>query len=244
MIAGRMTMTNLSKRIINAFIRRFRYGFRSDIPESRCEGFDTYLEAANKAGEDVNDWIETVLQWKPALPVLKEVVFPYLENNSTLCEIGSGTGRQTRHIIPEIPHGTLHLFDHSLWIQKFLKGYFSKYRNVHVHNCDGLALDMPDHSTDLVFSNGTFIEMKLGTIFLFSNQFARIVKHNGFVIFDYIDISTREGWQYLESQSAQFSNCYTYHSGSTIDKIFSNAGFELIKRYQYGKSTYVVYRKM
>jgi SAM-dependent methyltransferase len=239
-----MDLTASLKRIVRAAMNRAGYEVIRLNRDARCEGFDGYLAAARKAGADVNDWIETVLRWEPALPVLNEVVFPYLESNARVCEIGPGTGRHARHIVPRIPHGTLHLFDHSSWIQDFLKKYFSANRNVIVHKSEGLELDMPDVSVDVVFSNGTFIEMKLGAIFLHSREFARVVKKNGYVIFDYIDIATSEGWRYLESQSAKYGNCYTYHAGNTIDSLFANAGFTLAKRHQHGKSTYVVFRKL
>ena len=234
------------KRIVKAAINRIGYDVTRVQPlkaDSRCEGFQNYLAAAKKAGADVNDWLETVLRWDLTLPVLNELVFPYLESRGCVCEIGPGTGRHARHIIPRIPQGTLHLFDHSTWIQDFLRNYFAAYCNVIVHSCDGSTLDVPSNSVDLVFSNGTFIEMKLGLIFLYAQEFGRICKHKGYVIFDYIDISTSEGWSCLESQSCKHGNTLSYHCGHTIEKLFANAGFTLTKRRQHGKSTYVVFTK-
>lgn len=208
-----------------------------------CEGFDTYLAKAEQANVDINDWLESELKWESALPTLDEVVFPYLSGSERVCEIGPGTGRHARHIIPMIGDGELHLFDHSTWVQGFLHNYFNEHRNVTVHQSTGNELDMLDESADLIFSNGTFIEMKLGTIYLLSREFARVCRKGGLVVFDYIDISTSEGWKYLESRSSEYSNCYTYHCEQTIDKVFAKAGFVPAKRWPNGKSTYVVFTK-
>lgn len=212
-------------------------------PDSLCEGFHSYYAAAEKSGVDVNDWIENELHWEPALPTLNEVVFPFLSATSCVCEIGPGTGRHARHIASRIQRGSLHLFDHSRWIQEFLNKYFAAQANVIMHSCKSTTLDMPDQSVDLIFSNGTFIELKLGVIYLLAKQFARVCKPHGKIVFDYIDISTPAGWQHLESQSQKYGGCFTYHYGHTIDKLFANEGFELTKRHQIGKSTYAVFTK-
>jgi len=242
-------MENQLKRIVKYMANRTGYDviqISGKRPDARCEGFDKYVEAANKAGIDVNDWIEEVLQWGKALPTLKDTVFPYLKNNACVCEIGSGTGRHARHILGYISEqgGMLHLFDHSAWLQKFLKNYFSAHQNVIVHDSDGRTIDMPNNSVDVIFSNGTFIEMKLGIIFNYSREFARAVKSNGYVIFNFFDISTTEGWRHLELHSANYGDCYTYHTGKTIETLFENAGFSLENRLQIGSSVFVVFKKL
>jgi len=63
------------------------------------------------------------------------------------------------------------------------------------------------------------------------------------ILFDYIDISTEEGWRYLKSQSPVHHKTFTYHCGHTIDKVFAPVGFTVVGRHQDGKSTYVVFQK-
>jgi hypothetical protein len=73
--------------------------------DSKNEGFDKWLKLANKSGMDINDWLEGRLGWKSALPVLDQVLFPYLSQKSVVCEIGPGSGRQSRHIATKIGEG-------------------------------------------------------------------------------------------------------------------------------------------
>ena len=208
-----------------------------------CENFNNYLSEATKEGMDVNDWIEKKLGWEPALPLLEKVVFPYLEQDSCVCEVGSGTGRHARHIQPLLKSGEMFLFDHSSWIRSHLKNYFSDCKNIFVYEADGSSIKLPSDSVDLCFSNGTFIEFKLGTVLLYAKEFSRILKKNGYAIFDYIDVSTENGWQHLNSEFPVHHKTYTYHCGHIIDRIFNSVGFSSVERYQDGKSTYVVFQK-
>jgi ubiquinone/menaquinone biosynthesis C-methylase UbiE len=179
------------------------------------------------------------------LPVLEEVLFPYLGKGSVVCEIGPGTGRQSRHIAARIaPEGVLHLVDHSPWCCRFLRQYFHSQRNVNVHLGNECSLDfLADESCDAVFSNGTFIGLKLGIIYLYAQEFSRILKPGCFCVLDYIDISTPEGWGYLEEQAEKLGNYFTYHTTGVIDRVFASSGFELVGRHQIGESTYVIMKK-
>ena len=71
----------------------------------------------------------------------------------------------------------------------------------------------------------------------------RVLKIGGFCVFDFIDINTKQGWEYLEAHSEQYGKCFTYHNQETIDIIFQNCNFQLVKRHQVEKSVYLVYQK-
>jgi len=87
------------------------YELRDKVLAERPEGFAGYLEAACQAGMDVNDYEEQRLGWRLPLPTLEAIAFPLLRQDSTICEIGPGTGRWSRHLLTQIPTGELHLVD-------------------------------------------------------------------------------------------------------------------------------------
>ena len=214
---------------------------RKSVTDARCEGFDKYLERATEAGMDVKDWIESSLKWGPALPILELTLFPHLKPSDTVCEIGAGTGRHARHILPKLDEGRLIVCDHSAWVRDFLSSYFAGQDRLIVVECSGHRVSVPDSSVDIVFSNGVFIELKLGSVFAFAKEFSRIVKTNGFVIFDYIDPSTSEGWQFLTREWLPYT-C-TYHCASTIARVMEHFGFALERSHQSDLSTYATFRK-
>ncbi len=222
------------KRGVGAYLLR---------PGDNGDGYPAYVRAAKEAGFDVNDWIEKELGWIPARPVLEDLVFPLLRPDSTVCEVGIGTGRWARQIATHIPNGRLALVDRSSWVVEFCRGYFSNTPQVDVHLCDGASLPFRESSwADLVFSQGMIITLKLGHIMLYLHEFARVLKPGGSAVLDFIDPETPEGWAFLEREYRVSHDVFAFHTQSSIAKCLSAAGFEVSHFRNVGKSTYVVAR--
>jgi SAM-dependent methyltransferase len=216
------------------------YELRDRLLSERPEGFAGYLQRAREAGMDVNDYEEQCLGWRLPQPTLEALVYPLLHSHSVVCEIGPGTGRWSRHIMRKVPHGELHLVDPSPWMVRFLKGYFAQAPNVHVHANDGESLPFERESwLDVVFSANTFVELKLGVIYSYARDFARMLKPGGHAIVDYIDATTSEGWEHLMTQPRNMAAVYTFHTPQVIDRVFATAGLCVERRFQVGKSTFV-----
>jgi SAM-dependent methyltransferase len=220
-------------------LRPFGFEVRDRILSEKPEGFPGYVEAARRLELDVNDYEETQLGWYPAQELLQATTFGHLRPGSVVCEIGPGTGRFSRFIVPRIPQGQLHLVDHSPWMVRFLQTYFDGQPTVQVHLGDGHSLPFAQGGwMDLVFVAGTIVALKLGTIHLYAREFARVLKPGGVVVFDYIDPSTAEGWAHLQTEGHRLADVYTYHAPEIIDRVFADAGFTGFERQQFAKSTY------
>jgi SAM-dependent methyltransferase len=220
-------------------LRPFGYEVRDRVLSEKPEGFPGYLTEAQRQGMDVNDYEESQLGWYPAQPLLEATTFPYLREDSIVCEVGPGTGRFSRLVVPRIPGGELHLVDHSAWMVRFLNSYFSGQPNVRVYLGEGHSLPFQrDGWIDVVFVAGTIIALKLATIQLYALDFARVLKPGGRVIFDYLDPTTPEGWSHLHTDGRTLPDVYAYHAPEVIDRVFSEAGFGDFRRTQLGKSTY------
>jgi SAM-dependent methyltransferase len=225
-------------------LKRFGFEVRDRILSERPEGFPGYIAAARQLGMDVNDYEETQLGWYPAQALLEATTFRHLRPDSIVCEIGPGTGRFSRYILPRVFEGQLHLVDHSPWMVRFLEVYFGDQPQVRVHFGDGHSLPFPQSGwMDVVFVAGTLVALKLGTIHLYAREFARVLKPGGVVVFDYIDPTTAEGWAHLETEGHRLADVYTYHAPEVIDRVFGDAGFTGFQRQQFGKSTYFTARK-
>jgi hypothetical protein len=74
-------------------------------------------------------------------------------------------------------------------------------------------------------------------------DFARVLKPDGYAVVDYIDPTTAEGWQHLLTEGSDMAPVYTFHAPDVIDRVFTTAGFNVEKRYQLGKSTFVIARR-
>jgi ubiquinone/menaquinone biosynthesis C-methylase UbiE len=225
-------------------LRPFGFEVRDRVLSEKPEGFPGYLQVAQRLGMDVNDYEESELGWFSARALLEATTFPYLRSDSIVCEVGPGTGRFSRLIVPRIPSGELHLVDHSPWMVRFLRGYFQDQPRVQVYLGDGHSLPFPRQAwVDLVFVAGTIIALKLGTIRRYALEFARVLKPGGVLVFDYIDPTTAEGWAHLENEGERLPDVYTYHAPQVIDRVFAQAGFNAFQRQQLGKSTYFTARR-
>lgn len=212
-----------------------------------AEGFPSYLAEADKSGVDVNDHINSKLG-NPEYD-LGIILYPILKElkNPAVCELGVGTGRWSREIIKELKNNSswqLFLVDHSGWIVNFLNKYFEEEKNVFPVLNDGRTLPFKeDNFLDLIFCQGTFIELNLVRIVSYCSEFHRVLKQNGIAVFNYISLDTDNGWNHLLTQSAKSESCFTYHSSQTIDRIFIEKRFEKINSLLLGNSTYVYFRK-
>lgn len=206
--------------------------------------FSGFLKEARRLGMDVNDWIEQKEGWPEALPILNKAVFPYLKEGSSVCELGAGTGRFARHIIKRIKKGKLILADNNVWVVSFLSEYFKGVKNIGFCLNDGQTLKgIKSSSIDLIFCNGTFIELNLGLFYLYSREFYRVLKKGGYCIFDYFDTGAAKTWDHIKKYSGRYPGCFSYHNPDIIDKIFVSAGLRVTRRLNINHSTYIIIKK-
>lgn len=214
----------------------------------KAEGYPYYLEKSREMGKDINDYLDNDLGWLKPLPVLEEVLFPLLEDpkNVNILELGPGTGRWTRHILKKLDQQCkiYTLVDHSNWMIEFLKEYFKNEGRFEFIKNNGTSLPVESDKYDVIFSQGVLIELKPSFIYLYAQEFSRVLKNNGICVFDYFNFDYKEGWDYFIEETKKGNIYYTYYSDQFIDKVFEQAGFSLEKRFTYGKANYVVLRKV
>src|SRR5690242_6129964 len=115
------TVRGAALRGASVVARRLGYQLTPWRADDKSEGFEGYVRQAKEAGIDVNDWQEQALGWVPALPALERIVFPSLQSDWQVIEIGPGTGRFSRFLAARLNRGGgLHLVDHSPWLVDFL----------------------------------------------------------------------------------------------------------------------------
>lgn len=241
------------KRLLKSTFNRMGYDLKKksnglkSVTTKRAEGFPIWLKEAQELGIDVNDHINS--KFSDPAKVLEILAFPFFNSfeEPVICEIGVGTGRWSRAFAKELSSKSiwkLFIVDHSPWIVEFLKDYFKDNKNIIPVLNDGRSLpSIKNESVDLVFSNGTFVELNLTKIYSYSKELNRILKPGGYLIFNYLDLNSEEAWKHLIEKSENPASPFTYHAKETIDKIFINDGFEIYDRKLLGNSTYVTFKK-
>jgi ubiquinone/menaquinone biosynthesis C-methylase UbiE len=190
-----------------------------------------FCREAAKLGMDVNDYLEQNLEWTRVRPLVERAVLPYLRSDSTVCELGPGTGRWSREVLKALPEGRLELVDQSPWFVNFLTDYFQSDPRVHIHQNNGHTLPFPERSIDLVLSFGTFLGLKVGTVYRYAAQFHRVLRPGGHFVLEYLDPETPEGWKWLMEQfeGHDHPGSLTCYTPKIMAALFSEAGLEIVR---------------
>lgn len=219
------------KMAIVRILRRFNLAITRIDPDPGCT-LD-WISEAQVEGMAVNDFIERDHR-KPALSELERLVFPHISPSSTICELGPGTGVYTRYINAFITDGVYHVVDSDPNAIAFLRRHLPHNPCTHLHQNDGISLPLEGRDfVDLAFGASIFTGGNLSYLYRYVQEFSRVLKSGGRLVFDYFDISTEEGWNVLERNMMRQRPiyAYTYHCGETINRVLDRLGFEVIDRY-------------
>lgn len=120
-----------------------------------------------------------------------------LVDGATVCEIGSGTGALTQHLIDRA--GTYHCVDFSarLLHEIIEHRFFKHHAKLHVHHDESATLKgVPDRSIDLLVSFDVFVHFKQDLVHQFLNAAARVLRPNGSAVIHFLkwDTAAIETW--------------------------------------------------
>lgn len=219
------------KNATKSALSRFNLTITRVNPDPACTL--EWIEEAQEDGMAVNDFIEKDHR-KPALMELEKLVFPRISAESIVCELGPGTGVYTRYINEYITVGEFHIVDSDPNAIKFLSTHLPKNPRTHLYLNSGTALPLESEGwIDLAFCASMFTGGNLSYFFRYVQEFSRVLKAGGYLVFDYFDISTEAGWDVLTNNMARKQPifAYAYHSTETVNKVVDLLGFKIVDRY-------------
>ena len=221
---------NAIKKTIRSVLSRFNLAIERRNTDPACT--TEWIAEAQRDGMAVNDFIEKDHR-KPALAELERLVFPRISPASTVCELGPGTGVYTRRINAFITGGVFHVVDSDPNAIAFLRKHLPKNPCTRLHLNSGTALPFESAGfVDLAFGASIFTGGNLSYFFKYMQEFSRVLKVGGSLVFDYFDISTEAGWAVLIKNMArkQPIYAYTYHCTEAIDRVLDLHGFRIVDR--------------
>ena len=219
------------KNAAKATLSRFNLAIIRIDPEPACTL--EWIAEAQADGMAVNDFIEKDHR-EPALSELEKLVFPRISPESIVCELGPGTGIYTRYINECITAGEFHIVDSDPNAIGFLKKHLPKSPRTHLYRNSGMSLPFrSDPGIDLAFCASVFMGGNLSNLYGCAQEFSRVLRRGGYLVFDYFDISTEAGWGGLTRKMARKRPllAYTYHSTETVNNVLDLQGFEIVGRY-------------
>lgn len=140
-------------------------------------------KAAEERGTDVNDELEK--EWPGGRQWVERFVYPFLPANGIALEIGPGTGRIARWVLPKV--STLHLVDYSSEAIETLRTRFPTANSIHIEHCR--FPEVTDNSVDLVYSIGVFGHLFEEQVYTFLLESVRVLKPGGHIALHCIDMA-------------------------------------------------------
>jgi ubiquinone/menaquinone biosynthesis C-methylase UbiE len=162
--------------------------------------------------------------------------------SDTVLELGSGCGFGTR-AIAQLARQVV-ACDISDAFLSYAQQELREMENIEFHHVESRDLSaIPDNSINKIVSISVFIHFNLYDIFLYFNEFKRILKHRGRVVFDFADSHRLAGGirsgslieQFLEhapfykEDSSSLPGLVQWNSANGIKGAAKLAGFRLLK---------------
>lgn len=148
------------------------------------------IEGAQKAGMYIGDYAE--LQWGEvgkSRSIVDSLYERRLKEDSTVLEVGPGTGMFATKVLENIPRGTMHLYEIDPYWQSFLRGSMGSDSRVHVHESNGYSYDdIQDASIDLYHANGVFVYTSAMVTCRNLLEASRVTRDGGVIAFDFFDM--------------------------------------------------------
>lgn len=220
---------NWIKKAVQGALSPFHLKLVRFDPEPACTL--EWIREAQRDGMAVNDFIEKDHN-KPALAELEALVFPRIAPDAVVCELGPGTGVYTRYLNDYVRGGELHVVDFDPNAIAFLRRHLPKNPGTRLYQGSGMALPFESSQFDLAFGASVFTGGNLSHFFGCIQEFHRVLKPGGHLVFDYFDISSEAGWKVLTNNMARKQPifAYTYHSAETVDKVLDLLAFAVVDR--------------
>ncbi|HTV25665.1 MAG TPA: class I SAM-dependent methyltransferase, partial [Polyangiaceae bacterium] len=193
------------------------------------DSFRAWIADAKRQGRDPNDVGDE--RWGNARIGAEQRYLPMIDAGSVVLELGPGTGRYTRHLMPRCKE--MVLVDYSKLVCRWLEEYFQgkgQFRVVHASDYSLAAI--PDASIDVIIANGVFEHIYLEGFYHYFVTFARLLKPGARGCFNFNNILSEGGFRHfrekLPSGMDQRSIFRFYHP-QTVEKLCREAGLEVVQ---------------
>jgi ubiquinone/menaquinone biosynthesis C-methylase UbiE len=192
--------------------------------------FRQWIQQAKDNGSDPNDigdseWVDDQL-----VHALDERYLKHITRDSVVLELGPGTGRLTRHLIDRCQQ--LICVDYSRMVCNWLRDHFQSRGCLAVHHITKPSLAMiPDRSINVIVAHGVVEHINLGDLSFLLEDFYRTLQPSGIVSFNYENIMTRAGIEWLKNfRGKPGEQCiFHFYHPDTMVWLAENAGFAVLQ---------------
>lgn len=205
----------------------------SPEPEWAAESWDgwfrRWIEEGRRSGRDPNDIGDE--EWEVDSRVVAETHYlPLIGPDDRVLELGPGTGRITRYVMPRCRH--MVLVDYSSLVCQWLEEYLSGKGTFETHRITEPVLDgVPDGSVDVVIAHGVVEHLDFDDTLWYLESFHRVLRPGGRVRFNYENLMSEGGVAFLRQQRAKPGkrDVFRFHHPEGMNQLARMAGFRKVE---------------
>jgi cyclopropane fatty-acyl-phospholipid synthase-like methyltransferase len=192
--------------------------------------FSDWIAKAQAQGRDPNDVADET--WGDVRHLIDKYYGPHLSPESTVLELGPGSGRITRHIIHRCKK--LILVDYSDFVIKWVTDYFTtkqkrNFTGITVTDCR--LRSIADASVHLIVSDGVFHHIDVEDFYRYAVAFKRVLVPGSAVAVNFVNITSIEGFAFFRNNAdgSDKRDLFRWYHPETVSMLFRNLGFEQIE---------------
>jgi SAM-dependent methyltransferase len=191
--------------------------------------FRRWIADAEARGEDPNDLGDVDWAGDPKL-ILETHTDGLYDTGSVVLELGPGTGRATRHVLPRCRK--MILLDYSKFVCEWLGGYLAGKGEFEIHWLEHPSFSaVPDCCVDFSFAYGVFEHVELDDSWELLREMFRVLKPDGNVWFNFDTLATPGGLAHFKRERERLGpeqrSVFRFHHPDDIRRLAQDVGFEL-----------------
>ncbi len=192
------------------------------------QAFLRWIDEAKASGRDPNDVGDKAWDGNP-LHAMERFLFPHIDANSVVLEVGPGTGRATRHVIGRCRQ--VIVADYSKVVCTWLREYLAGKGSFRVLEIDRPRLDeVESESVDVAFAYGVFEHIDLDDTYCFMEEFGRVLRPGGVVWFNFDTLTTDAGLEWFLGYRRKLKPgepcIFRFHHPDAVRRLARSAGLE------------------
>jgi len=228
----RHRVSTTANRILRPLDVRVERASTSSWSDQWDQSFRQWIEQAKSKGVDPNDVGDD--DWGPdgLRLALEQHYLPFVGPESTVLELGPGSGRLTRHLIGRV-HRVV-VCDTSAFVCNWMNEYLAGKGRFEVHKLPGPEFpEIADETIDCVFAHGVFEHLDVDQCYWYLKDSFRVLKRGGLAAFNYDSLLAPDVGETLGART-RGRYIFRPHHPAAIERLGEVTGFARIENFSTG----------
>jgi len=193
------------------------------------QAFRSWIAEAEASGQDPNDVGDVDWAGDPANILAQHTAHLY-DEDSVVLELGPGTGRATRYVLPRCKK--MILLDYSEFVCSWLDRYLAGKGTFETHWIEHPRFaSVADRSVDFAFAYGVFEHIDLDDTWEMFREIERVLRPGGHLWFNFDTLSTPGGLAHFKAERARLGpeqrSVFRFHHPDDLCALAQDAGLEV-----------------